>query len=38
MDYNMSIGKINIFIFDFGVDKSPWRCYNKGTNREEITP
>ena len=32
----MSIGKINIFIFDFRVDKQSGRCYNKGTNREEI--
>ena len=40
MDSNMSIGKINIFIFNLGVDKTPWRCYNKGTKngtRKEIT-
>jgi hypothetical protein len=38
MDYNMSIEKINIFIFSKGVDKQGKRCYNKVTNREEITP
>ena len=36
----MSIAKLNLFIFNLGVDKSTGRVYNKGTKngtRKEIT-